>query len=156
MIGLRAAKTLVQRNLDIIEANVAHFRAFCERHSDVMAFAAPTAGSIAFARLLTGEPIEAFCVRLVEEAGADHVLYPQDGLSHISCHCIACQIEGLLYWGDILPVFAKQVVGCRPGLRARLIMQVSCYYQPPSMTTSRPLKMQASEWAWAGATCQSV
>ncbi|CAL5222183.1 g4510 [Coccomyxa viridis] len=69
LIGLRAAKTLVQRNLDIIEANVAHFRAFCERHSDVMAFAAPTAGSIAFARLLTGEPIEAFCVRLVEEAG---------------------------------------------------------------------------------------
>ena len=66
------------------------------------------------------------------------------------------RIEGLLYWGDILPVFAKQVVGCRPGLRARLIMQVSCYYQPPSMTTSRPLKMQASEWAWAGATCQSV
>ena len=87
IIGLRAAKTLVQRKLDIIEANVAHFRAFCERHSEVMAFTAPAAGSIAFARLLTGEPIEAFCVRLVEEAGEDTLL----------CHQGACLALTILY-----------------------------------------------------------
>ena len=79
LIGLRAAKTLVQRNLGIIEANVAHFRAFCKRHSDVMAFTAPAAGSVAFARLLTGEPIDAFCERLVVEAGEDHLLYHRPG-----------------------------------------------------------------------------
>jgi len=69
LIGLRAAKRLVQRNLEIIGANVAHFKAFCKRHSDVIAFTAPAAGSVAFARLLTGEAIEAFCERLVAEAG---------------------------------------------------------------------------------------
>ena len=90
LIGLRAAKTLVQRNLDIIEANVTHFRTFCERHSDVMAFAAPAAGSIAFARLLTGEPIEAFCKRLVEEAGENHLLDHQSTfLTTLACYWMA-------------------------------------------------------------------
>lgn len=76
LIGLRSRQELVQRNLDIIEANVAHFHAFCERHGDVFKFAAPTAGSVAFARLLTGEPVEAFCERLVEEAGEAAPIWP--------------------------------------------------------------------------------
>ena len=155
LIGLRAAKTLVQRNLDIIEANVAHFRAFCERHSKVMAFAAPDAGSIAFARLLTGEPIEAFCVRLVEEAGEDHLLY--HGAACLTIHVTALLVS-LIMWSP-----GSHLAGvCRTGgkLQARdegtNDMQVFYYCQPLSMTTSRPSRMQASEWAWAGATCQSA
>ena len=58
---------------------MARFRAFCKRHSDVMAFTPPAAGSVAFARLLTGEPIDAFCERLVVEAGADLLLYHRPG-----------------------------------------------------------------------------
>ena len=69
LIGLRAAEKLKARNLAIIEANIAHFAAFCKRHGGVFAFAAPRAGSIAFARLLTGEPIDAFCDRLVAQSG---------------------------------------------------------------------------------------
>ena len=69
LIGLRASKELLQRNLAIIEANIEAFTAFCVHHKDVLEFCAPAAGSIAFARLLTGEPIEAFCERLVAEHG---------------------------------------------------------------------------------------
>ena len=69
LIGLRAARELLQRNLAIIEANIDAFSAFCARHKDVLEFCAPAAGSIAFARLLTGEPIEAFCECLVAEHG---------------------------------------------------------------------------------------
>ncbi len=69
LIGLRSAKELVLRNKAIIEANVAHLEAFCKRHCTVIAFTAPEAGSVAFARLLTGEDVEAFCKRLVAEAG---------------------------------------------------------------------------------------
>ena len=82
LIGLRSAKDLVLRNLDIIEANVAHLEAFCERHSDVIAFAAPKAGSVAFARLLTGEHIEAFCERLVAEAG-ETIPGPEEAFSGV-------------------------------------------------------------------------
>ena len=69
LIGLRAAGKLLQRNLAIIEANIDAFTAFCVLYKDVIEFHAPAAGSIAFARLLTGEPIEAFCERLVAEHG---------------------------------------------------------------------------------------
>ena len=69
LIGLRASKELLQRNLAIIEANIEAFTAFCVHHKDVLEFCAPAAGSIAFARLLTREPIEAFCERLVAEYG---------------------------------------------------------------------------------------
>ena len=82
LIGLRSAKELVLRNLDIIHANVAHLEAFCERHSDVIAFAAPKAGSVAFARLLTGEHVEVFCERLVAEAG-ETVPRPGEAFSRV-------------------------------------------------------------------------
>ena len=69
LIGLRAARKLLERNLAIIEANIEAFAAFCARHKDSVEFCAPAAGGIAFARLLTGEPIEAFCERLVAKHG---------------------------------------------------------------------------------------
>ena len=69
LIGLRAVKKLLQRNLAIIEANIEAFAAFCMRYNDLVEFSAPAAGSIAFARLLTGEPIEDFCERLVAKHG---------------------------------------------------------------------------------------
>ena len=39
------------------------------RHSDTFQFTAPDGGSIAFPRLITGEPIESFCERLVRVQG---------------------------------------------------------------------------------------
>ena len=69
LIGLRAARKLLERNLAVIEANIEAFIAFCARYKDVIEFCAPAAGSVAFARLLTGKPIEVFCERLVAEHG---------------------------------------------------------------------------------------
>ena len=69
LIGLRAGEQLLQRNSELVQANTAHFAAFCKRHSEAFAFTAPRAGSIAFARLLTGEPVQAFCERLVADCG---------------------------------------------------------------------------------------
>jgi hypothetical protein len=70
LIGLRARKRLVRDNVALIEANLAAARAFFERHFDSFEFHEPAAGSVAFPRLCTGEPVQDFCQRLVESAGA--------------------------------------------------------------------------------------
>ena len=69
IIGLRVKEKLVHDNVALIAANLALAREFFAEHSATFAFHEPAAGSVGFARLTTGEPIQQFCQRLVEDAG---------------------------------------------------------------------------------------
>lgn len=59
----------MQQRLAIIRRNLDTLDAFFARWRHVFAWRRPAAGTVAFPRLTTGEPIEAWCSQLVEEAG---------------------------------------------------------------------------------------
>ena len=67
-IALRNRRQLVDRNLGIIQTNLAILGAFFERHADRFAWVPPRAGSMAFPRY-HGESVDSFCDKLVREAG---------------------------------------------------------------------------------------
>jgi aspartate/methionine/tyrosine aminotransferase len=67
-VALTQAETIIQRNLGIIQANLAHVREFMIRREDVFAWHEPMAGPIAFARLRTGSAVT-FCEEVVLESG---------------------------------------------------------------------------------------
>ena len=130
LIGLRAGKKIVQQNLAIIEANVAHFEAFCKRHSNVMAVNAPAAGSVAFARLLTGEPIEAFCVRLVDKAGEEHLLY------YLSS-CIAALPVRKMSFSELQRWSPLLLPSCGMHTAGVLLLPATVYNHTPSIADAR-------------------
>ena len=143
LIGLRASTQLLQRNRALVLANTAHFEAFCKRHSQVFGFTAPKTGSIAFARLLTGEPVEIFCKRLVAESGER----PSAAAMRLSC----------------MPPAARQTFCTCPrmsGLHVPWLsycaLQASCCCRPLSMIIQRLPGAAASGWGLAGRTCQSA
>jgi aspartate/methionine/tyrosine aminotransferase len=65
---LRHRRDLADRNLAIVLRNLKILDGFFERHSSRFSWQRPTAGPIAFPKYQGGE-IEAFCRRLVEQAG---------------------------------------------------------------------------------------
>ncbi len=67
-VALTQAETIIQRNLGIIQANLAHVREFMIRREDVFAWHEPMAGPIAFVRLRTGSAVT-FCEEVVLESG---------------------------------------------------------------------------------------
>lgn len=67
-VALRHRERLVARNLGIIADNVSTLDRFFERHADLFSWVRPTAGSIAYPRLLKGD-IDNFWRALAEEAG---------------------------------------------------------------------------------------
>jgi aspartate/methionine/tyrosine aminotransferase len=67
-VALRNRRPLVDRNLGIIQSNLAIVETFFERHADRFAWVPPRAGSMAFPRYL-GESVDSFCDKLVREAG---------------------------------------------------------------------------------------
>jgi aspartate/methionine/tyrosine aminotransferase len=67
-VALTQAETIIQRNLDIIQTNLAHVREFMGRREDVFAWNEPMAGPIAFARLRKGSAVT-FCEEVVLESG---------------------------------------------------------------------------------------
>ena len=94
MIGLRAKERLVKQNMELIESNLAAARELFQRHSDVFEFREPAAGSIAFPRLRTGEPILEFCERLVKGSGGLpllRVLQMACAAGSISSICKCCR-----------------------------------------------------------------
>ena len=62
-------EALVQRSLAVIRANLDTLDAFFARWRHVIAWRRPTAGTVAFPRLLTGEGVEAWCEAAVQQAG---------------------------------------------------------------------------------------
>lgn len=67
--ALRHSEPILRRNQAIIAANLEQLDGFFARRADRFAWSRPQAGPIAFPRLLGGRDAEAFCGRLVQEAG---------------------------------------------------------------------------------------
>jgi aspartate/methionine/tyrosine aminotransferase len=82
-LALRHREQLVERNLGIIRRNLALLDAFFAAHPDRLAWARPTAGPIAFPRLLDDD-VDAFCHRLVSSAGV--LLLPGTMYDHPGNH----------------------------------------------------------------------
>ena len=66
-LALRHREVLVERNLEIIRANLQQLDAFFVEHADVFSWVKPGAGAIAFPRLRAGN-VDAFANSLVQEA----------------------------------------------------------------------------------------
>lgn len=73
-LALRHRETLAARNLALVLRNLPVLDAFLERHSGRFGWVRPDAGPIGFLELRSGEPVEAFCERVVAEA--DVLLLP--------------------------------------------------------------------------------
>ena len=82
-LALRHREQIVERNLRIIHGNLSRLDAFFAAHGDRFEWVRPTAGPIAFPRLL-GEEVEQFCHRLVSEAGV--LLLPGTMYDHPGNH----------------------------------------------------------------------
>ena len=67
-VAMRNRQKLIDRNLNIIKENLDVMDEFFARHSKLFQWIRPTAGSMAFPRLLKGD-IEDFCDDLVKKAG---------------------------------------------------------------------------------------
>ena len=82
-LALHHREKLAARNLAIIRHNLDLLDAFFARHADRFAWQRPRAGSIAFPRLV-GEPVDAFCDRLVRQTGV--LLLPGTTYGHPGNH----------------------------------------------------------------------
>lgn len=67
-LALNQAETLMQRNVSIIQANLAQVRPFMQRWMQLFAWRAPSAGPIAFVRWHQGSAL-AFCTELTQGCG---------------------------------------------------------------------------------------
>jgi len=67
-VALRHRGKLVQRNVAIIEDNLARLDLFFTRHSELFSWQRPRAGPIAFPRRLGGD-VEKFCDQAIRQAG---------------------------------------------------------------------------------------
>jgi aspartate/methionine/tyrosine aminotransferase len=69
IIALQNAAAIVQRNLQIIRANLALAEPFFSAHAELFDWFRPQAGSVAFPRWLGSEPVEQFCQELLAQRG---------------------------------------------------------------------------------------
>ncbi|MEO0676922.1 MAG: aminotransferase class I/II-fold pyridoxal phosphate-dependent enzyme [Pseudomonadota bacterium] len=69
VIGLKARDQILARNNALIDANLPLWNAFFAAHEDRFQWQPPQGSCMAFPRYLGTEGVEAFCQRLVEEAG---------------------------------------------------------------------------------------
>ncbi|MCU7826325.1 pyridoxal phosphate-dependent aminotransferase [Kitasatospora sp. DSM 101779] len=68
-IAVKARAGILERNRGIIAANLPLFDAFFAGFPDLFEWRAPDGGCVAYPRYLGADGVEAFCTRLVEEAG---------------------------------------------------------------------------------------
>ncbi|MEU2630016.1 pyridoxal phosphate-dependent aminotransferase [Kitasatospora sp. NPDC007106] len=68
-IAIKGRAGILQRNRGIIAANLPLFDAFFAEFPDLFEWRAPDGGCVAYPRYLGADGVEAFCTRLVEEAG---------------------------------------------------------------------------------------
>ena len=69
MIGLKARDAILARNNALIDDNLPKWDAFFARFPDLFVWRRPDGSCMAFPRYLGADGVEAFCQRLVEEAG---------------------------------------------------------------------------------------
>lgn len=82
-VALRHRGVIAQRNIDLIQRNLAVLGAFFSQYPDLFEWLPPRAGPIAFPRLL-GENVDAFCDRLVQTSGV--LLMPGTAFDHPGNH----------------------------------------------------------------------
>ena len=68
-LAFRHRQKFIDRNLEIVLGNLRQLSAFFARHADRFSWTPPNAGTIGFARLLPEQDVQAFCERLVRQAG---------------------------------------------------------------------------------------
>lgn len=68
-IALKARTTILERNRALCARNLVELDAFFDRHTDRFEWYAPDGGCIAYPRYRGDDGVDAFCARLVEEAG---------------------------------------------------------------------------------------
>lgn len=68
-LAFRHRQKFIDRNLQIVLRNLAQLSAFFSRHADRFSWTPPNASTIGFARLLPQQDVQAFCEKLVEQAG---------------------------------------------------------------------------------------
>ncbi len=69
IMALRSRDTLLQRTRAIVAANRAVVQRFIDHHAGALEWVPPSAGTVAFPRLLLGEDADTFAARLAEEEG---------------------------------------------------------------------------------------
>jgi aspartate/methionine/tyrosine aminotransferase len=69
LIGLRARDRLLQRNRDIVAANILLFKDFFDRRPDLFMWERPQGGCVCFPRYLGADGVEAMCADLVRDVG---------------------------------------------------------------------------------------
>ena len=69
LIALRAKKQIIERNLNVIRANLEKLRSFFNQYKDIFEWKEPQAGSTAFPKLLLNTPIKAFVEDLIAKEG---------------------------------------------------------------------------------------
>ncbi|MEO0372813.1 MAG: pyridoxal phosphate-dependent aminotransferase [Pseudomonadota bacterium] len=69
LIGLKARDQILDRNNAIVDDNLPKWEAFFDRFPDLFEWRRPDGSCMAFPRYLGADGVEAFCQRLVEEAG---------------------------------------------------------------------------------------
>lgn len=67
IIALRHHKVIIQRNVEIVEANLKLLNPFFERYSSLFSWATPRACSTAFPRLKANVEADKFCVDLIDQ-----------------------------------------------------------------------------------------
>ena len=67
IIALQNTVQIVQRNREIIRANIAIAEQFFNKHRNRVSWVSPKAGSVAFPRWLGTQPVEQFCQSVLEE-----------------------------------------------------------------------------------------
>ena len=69
VIALKARAAILERNRALVDANLAKLDAFFAAHAERFEWRVPDGGCVGYPRYLGSEGAEAFCTRLVEEAG---------------------------------------------------------------------------------------
>jgi aspartate/methionine/tyrosine aminotransferase len=68
-LAFRHRQKFIDRNLQIVLANLRQLSAFFARHSDLFRWTPPNASTIGFARLNSHQDVQEFCDHLVQQAG---------------------------------------------------------------------------------------
>lgn len=69
IIALHARDAILGRNRALVDANLGHLDKFFSRHADLFDWRTPDGSSIGFPRYLGADSVDAFCERLVTQAG---------------------------------------------------------------------------------------
>jgi aspartate/methionine/tyrosine aminotransferase len=68
-LAFRHRQKLIDRNLPIVLRNLRQLTSFIARHGELFSWTPPNAGTIGFVRLSGARDVQAFCEKLVREAG---------------------------------------------------------------------------------------